>query len=84
MFGLCVLGGALLIVDLRMFGVGLKKQGIAELATKARPWLIRPAPHPRPSSGSISLPDSIPPIRSPSPTNWLDGLAGPNTIITDE
>ena len=38
--GLCVLGGSLLIVDLRMFGVGLKQQRIAELAEKARPWLI--------------------------------------------
>ena len=39
--GLCVLGGAILIVDLRMLGVGLKHHGIAELATYARPWLVR-------------------------------------------
>ena len=40
LLGLCALGGSLLIVDLRMFGVGLKQQGIAELASRARPWLI--------------------------------------------
>ena len=40
LLGLCALGGSLLIVDLRMFGVGLKQQTIAELASKARPWLI--------------------------------------------
>ncbi len=36
---LCVLGGAVLVVDMRMLGVGLKQQGIAELAGHARPWL---------------------------------------------
>ena len=40
LLGLCMLGGSLLIVDLRMLGVGLTRQGIAELAGKARPWLI--------------------------------------------
>ena len=40
LLGLCALGGSLLIVDLRMFGVGLKQQRIAELAGKARPWLV--------------------------------------------
>ncbi len=40
LLGLCLLGGSLLIVDLRMFGVGLKDQSIAELAKRARPWLI--------------------------------------------
>ena len=40
LLGLTLLGGSLLIVDLRMFGVGLRNQGIAELADKARPWLL--------------------------------------------
>ena len=40
LLGLSVLGGSLLIVDLRMFGLGLKDQGIAELAEKARPWVV--------------------------------------------
>ena len=44
LLGLCLLGGAVLIVDLRMLGVGLR-QPIAEVARDARPWLI----------GSISL-----------------------------
>ena len=38
--GLCVLGGALLIVDLRMLGAGLERQRISELAGYARPWLV--------------------------------------------
>ena len=40
LLGLSLLGGSLLIVDLRMFGVGLRRQGIAELASRARPWLV--------------------------------------------
>src|SRR5918993_3935408 len=39
LLGLCLLGGAVLIVDLRMLGVGLR-QPIAEVARDARPWLI--------------------------------------------
>lgn len=40
--GLCLLGGALLIVDLRLLGVGLKlkESSIAELNRQVRPWLI--------------------------------------------
>jgi len=41
LLGLCLLGGALLVVDLRLFGLGLKHQSIAELAESARPWLVR-------------------------------------------
>ncbi len=40
LIGLCVLGGALLVVDLRLLGVGLTAQPIARLARYARPWLI--------------------------------------------
>jgi hypothetical protein len=40
LLGLSLLGGALLIVDLRMLGVGLTRQGIAGLARDARPWLL--------------------------------------------
>ncbi len=39
LLGLCLLGGAVLIVDLRMLGVGLR-QPIAEVARDARPWLV--------------------------------------------
>lgn len=40
--GLCLLGGALLIVDLRLLGVGLKlkESSIAELDRQVRPWLV--------------------------------------------
>ncbi len=40
LLGLCVLGGALLVLDLRMLGVGLRRQPIAELAKDATPWLV--------------------------------------------
>ena len=40
LIGLCALGGALLVVDLRLLGVGLTAQPIARLARYARPWLI--------------------------------------------
>jgi len=40
LLGLCVLGGTVLIVDLRMLGFGLKRHTIAQLARDARPWLI--------------------------------------------
>ena len=39
LLGLCMLGGAILVLDLRMLGVGLR-QPIAEVARDARPWLI--------------------------------------------
>jgi hypothetical protein len=37
---LCVMGGALILVDLRMLGLGMRQQGIAELAGQVRPWLV--------------------------------------------
>ena len=40
LLGLCLLGGAVITVDLRMLGLGLRKQTINELATNLRPWLI--------------------------------------------
>ena len=39
LLGLCMLGGAVLVVDMRMLGVGLR-QSIAEVSREARPWLI--------------------------------------------
>ncbi len=39
LLGLCVLGGSLLVVDLRLLGVGLKRQTISELADQAGRWL---------------------------------------------
>ena len=40
LLGLCLLGGALLIVDLRMLGFGLTRQRISSLARAAQPWLL--------------------------------------------
>jgi hypothetical protein len=41
LLGLSLLGGALLIVDLRLLGAGVRRQPIAELEREARPWLVR-------------------------------------------
>lgn len=38
--GLCLLGGALLIVDLRLLGTGLKGQAISRLGAYAHRWLV--------------------------------------------
>jgi len=40
LLGLCLLGGSLLVVDLRMLGFGLKRQPVAELARAIQPWLV--------------------------------------------
>ena len=37
---LCVMGGALLVVDLRLLGMSMKDQSIAKLAAGVRPWLV--------------------------------------------
>ena len=36
---LCLMGGALLVVDLRMLGLGLREQSIDALVKHVRPWL---------------------------------------------
>jgi hypothetical protein len=40
LIGLGVTAGAVLLVDLRLLGVGLSKQPVAQLASAAQPWLI--------------------------------------------
>jgi hypothetical protein len=40
LLSLAVLGGAVLLVDLRMLGFGLKNQPVAYVARVAQPWLI--------------------------------------------
>jgi len=40
LLGLAVIGGAVLLVDLRMLGFGLRHQRIAELARAVFPWLV--------------------------------------------
>jgi len=40
LLGLAVIGGAVLLVDLRMLGFGLRDQRIDEIARAAFPWLV--------------------------------------------
>ena len=40
LLGLCVLGGSILMLDLRMLGVSLKRQPIAEVSRDVAPWLL--------------------------------------------
>ena len=37
---LAVIGGAVLIVDFRLLGIGFKNQPVASIADTARPWLV--------------------------------------------
>lgn len=41
LLALAVLGGSVLIVDMRMLGLGLRDRPVAEIARDARPWMIR-------------------------------------------
>ena len=40
LLGLAMIGGALLLVDLRLLGFGLRRQPVAQLARSAHPWLV--------------------------------------------
>jgi hypothetical protein len=40
LLGLGFIGGAVLVVDLRLFGFGLRRQSAAQLSRDAQPWLI--------------------------------------------
>ena len=40
LLGLAMIGGAVLLVDLRLIGLGLTRQPVAQVARDARPWLI--------------------------------------------
>ena len=40
LLGLALIGGALLVVDLRLLGFGLRRQPVAILARDAEPWLL--------------------------------------------
>ncbi len=37
---LAVIGGAVLVVDMRLLGIGLRKSSVAQLARDAQPWMI--------------------------------------------
>jgi hypothetical protein len=40
LLGLALIGGAVLVVDLRLFGFGLRRPPVAQLAADAQRWLI--------------------------------------------
>jgi hypothetical protein len=40
LMGLAVIGGAVLLVDLRLLGLGLRRQPVAQLERDARRWLL--------------------------------------------
>ena len=40
LLGLGVIGGAVLVVDLRLLGLGLRRQSAAQLTHDAQPWLV--------------------------------------------
>lgn len=40
LLALAVIGGAVLLVDFRLLGLGLKRHPVADLARDAQPWLI--------------------------------------------
>ena len=40
LLGLALLGGSILVVDLRMLGIGLKGQAIPDVAAAAHKWLV--------------------------------------------
>ena len=40
LLGLVVIGGSVLVVDMRLFGLGLRGQPVAQLAKDAQRWLV--------------------------------------------
>jgi hypothetical protein len=40
LLALAVIGGAVLLLDLRLLGFGLRRQSIQEVAREAQPWLV--------------------------------------------
>jgi hypothetical protein len=40
LLGLVVIGGSVLVVDMRLFGLGLRNQPVAQLASDAQRWLV--------------------------------------------
>src|SRR5438876_4662217 len=40
LLGLAAIGGAVLVVDLRLLGLGLRGQRVADLARDVEPWLV--------------------------------------------
>src|SRR2546430_2237878 len=41
LLGLAAIGGAVLVVDMRLLGLGLRGRPVAQLASDVQPWLVR-------------------------------------------
>ena len=41
LFGLAIIGGSVLVVDLCLLGLGLRRQPVSQIARDAEPWLLR-------------------------------------------
>ena len=41
LFGLAIIGGSVLVVDLRLLGLGLRRQPMSRIARDAETWLLR-------------------------------------------
>jgi hypothetical protein len=40
LIGLAAIGGAVLVLDLRMLGIGIRHRSVAEVAREVQPWLV--------------------------------------------
>ena len=40
LLGLAVIGGAVLLIDMRLLGIGLRRQPVSEIARSAQPFLV--------------------------------------------
>ena len=59
LLALAVIGGAVLLVDFRLLGLGLKRQPVAILARDAQPWLVGSLVVMLVSGGLLFLSESI-------------------------
>jgi len=59
LLALAVIGGAVLLVDFRLLGLGLKRQPVAVLARDAQPWLVGSLAVMLVSGGLLFLSESI-------------------------
>jgi hypothetical protein len=59
LLALSVIGGAVLVVDLRLLGYGLKRQPVAQVARDAYPWLVGSLLVMLASGGALFLSESI-------------------------
>jgi len=59
LLALAVIGGAVLMVDLRLLGLGMRRQPVAQVARDAEPWLIGSLAVMLPTGALLFLSESI-------------------------